>query len=161
MIEKLYALRELVNDEDIPHPTVPEYKEHHASIQKILTAIDDIIASLTSSEAAPPQLLDPSSKSMFIYNYLRKTFFGNADSIYEIHFPGTYESDKMRYCLCYHTGEEIKAIDHIASEATQYLLQVNNVDLDSVLSFPYLDGEIIDILYGQCDYCKKIYFMIT
>ncbi len=161
MIEKLYSLRELVNDEDIPHPTVPEYKEHHASIQKILIAIDDIIASLNTSDAAAPQLLDHSSKSMFAHNCLRKNLFGNANDIYEIHFPGLYESDKTRYCLCYHTADEIKVFDRVASEATQYLLQVNNVDLDSVLSFPYLDGEIIDILYGQCEYCKKIYFMVT
>lgn len=68
MIEKLYELRELVDDEDIPHPTVPEYVEHHASIQKILAAIDDIIASLTGSNPATPQLLDHKSKSVFAIN---------------------------------------------------------------------------------------------
>ncbi len=161
MIEKLYELRELIDDEDIPSPTIPEYKEHHASIQKILAALDDIIASWTSSDAAAPQLLDHSSKSMFAHNCLRKNLFGNANDIYEIHFPGLYESDKTRYCLCYHTADEIKVFDRVASEATRYLLQATHVELDSVLSVPYVYGEIIHILYGQCDYCKKIYFTIA
>ena len=34
-------LRELVYMEDIPHPTIPEYREHHESIQKILKFIDE------------------------------------------------------------------------------------------------------------------------
>lgn len=34
-------LRELVWGMDIPSPTVPEYKEHHRDIQKILTFIDE------------------------------------------------------------------------------------------------------------------------
>ena len=38
--EKLEQLRELVWLEDIPSPTVPEYVEHHRSIQKILKFID-------------------------------------------------------------------------------------------------------------------------
>lgn len=33
-------LRELVWGEDIPSPTIPEYVEHHESIQKILNYID-------------------------------------------------------------------------------------------------------------------------
>lgn len=37
---KIEQLRELVYNEDIPHPTIPEYKEHHESIQKILRFID-------------------------------------------------------------------------------------------------------------------------
>lgn len=40
---RLQQLRELVCDEDIPSPTVPEYVEHHESIQKILRAIDELI----------------------------------------------------------------------------------------------------------------------
>jgi len=39
--EKIKRLRELVWGEDIPHPTIPEYKEHHESIKKILKFIDD------------------------------------------------------------------------------------------------------------------------
>jgi len=34
------ALRDLVWEEDIPSPTIPEYVEHHESIQKILKYID-------------------------------------------------------------------------------------------------------------------------
>jgi len=41
MLEKILALRELVWMEDIPSPTVPEYVEHHESIQKILKYIDN------------------------------------------------------------------------------------------------------------------------
>jgi hypothetical protein len=37
---KLEQLREIVWGEDIPSSTIPEYKEHHESIQKILKAID-------------------------------------------------------------------------------------------------------------------------
>jgi hypothetical protein len=40
---KLEELRELVYGEDISGPTVPEYIEHHESIQKILTALDGIL----------------------------------------------------------------------------------------------------------------------
>ncbi len=38
--QKIRDLRELVWMEDIPHPTVPEYKELHEKITKILTFID-------------------------------------------------------------------------------------------------------------------------
>jgi len=38
---KIEELRELVWLNDIPHPTIPEYKEHHESIQKILNFIDN------------------------------------------------------------------------------------------------------------------------
>lgn len=37
---KVEKLRLMVWGEDIPHPTVPEYREHHESIQKILQFID-------------------------------------------------------------------------------------------------------------------------
>jgi hypothetical protein len=46
----LQELRDLVDMEDIPHPTVPEYKEHHESIQKILVAIDGMIADEETTE---------------------------------------------------------------------------------------------------------------
>jgi SMC interacting uncharacterized protein involved in chromosome segregation len=36
---KIQELQEIVEDEDIPSPTIPEYVEHHASIQKILNFI--------------------------------------------------------------------------------------------------------------------------
>ena len=160
MIEKLYALRELVNDEDIPHPTVPEYKEHHASIQKILHVIDDMIASLLADDTASPQPFDHSSKSVFAYNCLRQTL-GDASDIYELHSPGTRGTGKTRYCLCYHTSDEVKAIEHIASDVSPSLLHVNNVELDSVLSVRYVDGERIHIVYGRCAYCKKLYFTLT
>lgn len=39
--ETILELRELVYNEDIPHPTIPEYIEHHNSIKKILKFIDD------------------------------------------------------------------------------------------------------------------------
>ena len=42
-LQELHNLRDLVWGEDIPSPTVPEYVEHHESIQKILKAIDTII----------------------------------------------------------------------------------------------------------------------
>ena len=38
--EKIEKLRELVWLEDISHPVVPEYVEHHESIIKILKFID-------------------------------------------------------------------------------------------------------------------------
>lgn len=38
--ETIRELRELVWMHDIPHPTCPEYREHHESIQKILKFID-------------------------------------------------------------------------------------------------------------------------
>lgn len=41
--EQLEDLRELVWLEDISSPTVPEYVEHHESIQKILHAIDKLL----------------------------------------------------------------------------------------------------------------------
>jgi len=40
---KIEDLRHLVWGEDIQHPTVPEYIEHHISIQKILKYIDEEI----------------------------------------------------------------------------------------------------------------------
>ena len=36
-------LRQLVWEKDIPHPTTPEYKEHHRDIQEILKFIDEKI----------------------------------------------------------------------------------------------------------------------
>lgn len=41
---KLAELRELVWGEDIASPTVPEYVEHHQSIQKILHFMDKDVA---------------------------------------------------------------------------------------------------------------------
>lgn len=38
--EKIEQLRDLVYMEDIESPTIPEYREHHSSIQKILKFID-------------------------------------------------------------------------------------------------------------------------
>jgi hypothetical protein len=43
VFSKLSELRELVDNEDIPSPTVPEYIEHHESIQKILKFIDSML----------------------------------------------------------------------------------------------------------------------
>ena len=40
MIEALERIRHVAWGEDIPNPQTPEYIEHHASIQKILAAID-------------------------------------------------------------------------------------------------------------------------
>lgn len=40
MKDKIEELRQLVYMEDIPHPSIPEYREHHESIQKILSFID-------------------------------------------------------------------------------------------------------------------------
>lgn len=40
MKAKIEQLRHLVWEQDIPHPTTPEYREHHESIQKILKFID-------------------------------------------------------------------------------------------------------------------------
>ena len=37
---KIERLREIVWGEDIPSPTIPEYREHHESITKILKFID-------------------------------------------------------------------------------------------------------------------------
>lgn len=45
---KIEQLRELVWMKDIPHPSVPEYVEHHESIQEILRFIDEEL--LTKSE---------------------------------------------------------------------------------------------------------------
>lgn len=39
--DKIRQLRVLVWNEDIPHPSVPEYLEHHESISKILKFIDE------------------------------------------------------------------------------------------------------------------------
>lgn len=41
--EQLEKLRDLVWGEDIPSFTIPEYREHHESIQKILGAIDKLL----------------------------------------------------------------------------------------------------------------------
>jgi hypothetical protein len=38
----LQELRELVWGEDIASPTCPEYREHHESIQKILSHVDSM-----------------------------------------------------------------------------------------------------------------------
>lgn len=43
VLEFLEDLRDEVDMEDIPHPTIPEYKEHHESIQRILKSIDLLI----------------------------------------------------------------------------------------------------------------------
>ena len=43
VIEVLEQIRDFVWDEDIPHPTVPEYVEHHESIQGILKFIDKLL----------------------------------------------------------------------------------------------------------------------
>lgn len=40
ILEELDKLYYIVDDEDIPHPTVPEYIEHHQSIIKIKEAIN-------------------------------------------------------------------------------------------------------------------------
>jgi len=40
LLNKIRQLRELVWLEDIGSPTIPEYVEHHVSIQKILKFID-------------------------------------------------------------------------------------------------------------------------
>lgn len=45
-------LRDKVWYEDIPHPTIPEYIEHHASIQKILKYIDQMIKEEADNENA-------------------------------------------------------------------------------------------------------------
>lgn len=42
-INELHNLRKFVWGEDIASSTVPEYVEHHESIQKILKAIDTLI----------------------------------------------------------------------------------------------------------------------
>jgi len=39
--QTIIKLRELVDDQDIPSPTCPEYIEHHISIKKILKFIDE------------------------------------------------------------------------------------------------------------------------
>lgn len=39
--EKMLKLRETVWFEDIESPTIPEYREHHESIQRILKYIDE------------------------------------------------------------------------------------------------------------------------
>jgi len=41
MHRNIEQLRELVWGYDIPSPTIPEYREHHESIQKILAFIDN------------------------------------------------------------------------------------------------------------------------
>lgn len=38
---KIEELRYLVWGKDIPHPTTPEYEEHHRDIQEILRYIDE------------------------------------------------------------------------------------------------------------------------
>lgn len=43
ILHKVEELRYIVWGEDIPHPTVPEYREHHESITKILGYIDDVL----------------------------------------------------------------------------------------------------------------------
>lgn len=45
MKDKIETLLSIVWGEDIPSPTVPEYVEHHKSIQKILNFIDEEILS--------------------------------------------------------------------------------------------------------------------
>lgn len=52
MLTKLERLRDIVWGEDIPSPTVPEYREHHESIQKILKVIDGYIDELENSKSA-------------------------------------------------------------------------------------------------------------
>lgn len=47
IVEELQQLRELIWYEDIPSPSCPEYVEHHKSIQKILSALDKIIAEVS------------------------------------------------------------------------------------------------------------------
>jgi len=41
--DQLGKLRAFVWRKDIPHPTIPEYREHHEAIQKILVQIDSIL----------------------------------------------------------------------------------------------------------------------
>ena len=43
LLNAIEELRHLVWNEDIPSPTCPEYIEHHESIQKILSFIDNKI----------------------------------------------------------------------------------------------------------------------
>ena len=38
--DQVLELRDVVWGQDIPHPTIPEYVEHHQSIVKILKFID-------------------------------------------------------------------------------------------------------------------------
>lgn len=46
---KIEQLRELIWGYDIPSPTVPEYREHHESIQYILKATDEILREIERS----------------------------------------------------------------------------------------------------------------
>jgi hypothetical protein len=48
---KLIELRELVWMQDIPSPTIPEYREHHESIQKILNALDRLIDEMSETDS--------------------------------------------------------------------------------------------------------------
>lgn len=41
--EKIDKLRQMAWEMDIPHPTVPEYRELHEKIQKIINYIDEEI----------------------------------------------------------------------------------------------------------------------
>lgn len=46
----LYKLDELITMEDIPSPTIPEYREHHESIQKILKHLRKIVTGGNTNE---------------------------------------------------------------------------------------------------------------
>jgi len=43
MREKLEVLRDFIWMRDIPHPTIPEYREWHENIQAILKKVDALI----------------------------------------------------------------------------------------------------------------------
>ncbi len=57
-LDRIHTFEELTKElryqvwlRDIMHPTVPEYVEHHESIQEILTFIDDILDWIEKEEA--------------------------------------------------------------------------------------------------------------
>ena len=70
MYDRLVELRELVRMEDIPSPTVPEYIEHHESIQKILKLIDERLAKPTIENVhyrITTDMLNDSAEAHYIY----------------------------------------------------------------------------------------------
>ena len=50
MREKLEVLRDFIWMRDIPHPTIPEYREWHENIQTILKKVDALIEEVANEK---------------------------------------------------------------------------------------------------------------
>ena len=71
---KIQRLRDITWGEDIARSTVPEYIEHHESIQRILKYIDDELLSIPVEESKGIELAAPLQQYNIVVNDLTYSF---------------------------------------------------------------------------------------